>query len=505
MMPNIDDLIKTYLRALSEKRFWLALIGIVVAAGSLTVAATLPKSYTASASIYADNSNILQPLMQGNAVTTGLVNQARMARDILFSREFTDPILDAAGIEYSQMSLAEKEQQIKGIQGRTSIINQGRGPASLIVISHTDQDPVRAFRITQRYTSIFIEESVSTKQLESRSAFEFIERQVGSYQLKLQESENNLSNFKSANNLGTLANANNRIATYRADIEELDLELVQIDTQIESVESQLAGENEVAKDMSEVNSIRARQNALEVRRDALRSTFHDSYPDVVQINNQIADLQAMLETVSTSTYLPSEDLDNSGATTLHQELRSRLAILRTTKEARTSQRNGIRSLLAAEEDRARRINETEAELAELTRDYNVTQDFYNSMLARLENARVSMQLDEEQQGLTFKIQESAVIPTQPDGMGFTELMGASFILAMGVPFGLMVTLIQLDPRVRTEANFKDNWPPLLASVPPLRATRRRWISDNVFVVLVFLAFLALYGIAAYLNITGYIQ
>ena len=106
MMPNIDDLIKTYLRALSEKRFWLALIGIVVAAGSLTVAATLPKSYTASASIYADNSNILQPLMQGNAVTTGLVNQARMARDILFSREFTDPLMDAAGIEYSQMSLA---------------------------------------------------------------------------------------------------------------------------------------------------------------------------------------------------------------------------------------------------------------------------------------------------------------------------------------------------------------------------------------------------------------
>ena len=93
------------------------------------------------------------------------------------------------------------------------------------------------------------------KQGESRNAFEFIESQVASYQTKLQQSESRLSEFKSENNLGTLANANNRISNYRAEIERLELDLVQIDTQIESVESQLAGENAIVRTVARMDVV----------------------------------------------------------------------------------------------------------------------------------------------------------------------------------------------------------------------------------------------------------
>jgi len=506
MIANIEELIQVYLRAAKENRYILLLISLVVASVILFLAITWPKSYTSSASIYADNSNILQPLMEGNAVATGIVNQARLAEDILFSRDFNDDILEAGGYNPAQLSPSAAELAIENIRSSTVIANQGRGPASLIVISHTDSDPITAFRVTQKYTQIFIEESVVAKQQESRSAFEFIESQVASYQAKLQESENRLSEFKSANNFGTLANANNRIATYRADVERLELEIVQLDTQIESVEAQLTGEQEVSRDLSEENAIRGRINALMQERDRMRAIYHDTYPDLIQINSQIVELQKQLETGEFGGFVPiqSNELNSDGVTPLHQELRRQLSGLITTRGARITQKQGIESLLAAEEDRARRINETEAELAELTRDYTVTQNFYNNMLERLENARVSMHLDEEQQGVTFRIQESAVIPITPDGFTVREFMLGSLLLAIFVPFGIVYSVVTLDQRVRTESSWMEEWPPLIATIPPVVSRKSILSSNRLFMAFVIILFIGLYGTFSYLYLSGII-
>lgn len=504
MSINIEDIVHGYIRECSAQRVPLALTVFVVATITLLTAATWPKSYTASATIFPDNSNILQPLMEGNAVTTGIGDQARMARDILFNRDFSDPVLEAGGWDVNSLTPAQKDGFIQDVQGATRVENIARSPASLIRIAHTSEDPIRAFSITQRYTSLFLEQSVIAKQLESRSAFEFIENQVASYQAKLQESENRLSAFNSENNFGTLVNSNNRMASYRAEMERLQLDLVQLDTQINSVESQLAGETEVSRDLSQINAVRARINDLQMALDSMRSRFQENYPDVVAVKNQIADLQEMLETGKISVEIIEPNDSNEGTVTpLRQQLRSQLAAQVTTKESKLSQHNGLSGLLTAEEERAKLINEKEAELAELTRDYNVTRDFYNEMLHRLENARVSMHLDQEQQGVTFKVQESAVIPTQPDGFALTQMMMGSFLLAIMAPIGLMVVYMELDTRIRSESRWSDEWPPLVAIIPPLAFAKKRRPGNKVFAVIFFVLLFGLYGTVWTLNYLGY--
>src|SRR5688572_10816553 len=133
-----------------------------------------------------------------------------------------------------------------------------------------------------------------------------------------------------------------------------------------------------------------RINALQIQLDNLRSRFHDNYPDVVAVQEQISDLMALYEDGNAGVLISSEDLQGDGMTPLHQQLRSRLAEIKTTKQSKLSQLNGIRGLLAVEMDRVKLINESEAQRAELTRDYNVTRDFYNDLSKTLENARVSM-------------------------------------------------------------------------------------------------------------------
>jgi polysaccharide chain length determinant protein (PEP-CTERM system associated) len=496
------EIAQSYIRELSAHRKWFALCFVIIEVVTILIAISWPKSYTSFSTIYADNSNILRPLMAGNAVATEIGDQARLAEEILFNRTYTDEVLTAAGWDVKTLSPSQKDEVILGIQEKTQVTNVGRAPASLIRIAHSDVDPIKAFTIVQKYTTLFIEESVVEKRTESRGAFNFIQNQVTAYHEKLQVSETNLSRFKSENNNGTLEAANARISNYRADIERLELELVQLDTEAASVEAQLAGEREVVKDLTELNDFRKRINALQIQLDNLRSRFHDNYPDVVAVQEQIGDLMALYENGNAGVLISAEDLQQDGMTPLHQELRSRLAQITTTKQSKQSQLNGIRALFAVETDRIKLINESQAQLAELTRDYDVTKDFYNSLLKTLENARVSMNLDEEQQGVTFKVQEAAVIPTQPDGFSLYQLLLGSLLLSVAVPLGILVLYMELDPRISSESDFQSDWPPFLIAIPPMMNGTRKRISDGAFITVLILMSLVFYGAAIAVSVAG---
>jgi len=108
----------------------------------------------------------------------------------------------------------------------------------------------------------------------------------------------------------------------------------------------------------------------------------------------------------------------------------------------------MNKMLEGEYARARRIHGGETALSKLTRNYQVNQEIYQDLLRQMERARVSRNLDKENQGLTFKIQEPAKIPLLPTGLRFMHFMLAGLVLGIGVPVGLIYVMLQIDPRIR---------------------------------------------------------
>jgi polysaccharide chain length determinant protein (PEP-CTERM system associated) len=497
MSAGLTDFIPSYLRELTNYRKWFLACYALIVVASIGVALTWPKSYTSYALIYADNSNVIQPLLESTAKATRIDDQSRMAREIIFKREYADEVLKAAGYSVDSLTAKDKEALSLGLQARTTITNIG-GKASLIRIAFSDSNPVKAFTVAQKYTSLFIEESVVKKRGESKDAFDFIQSQVSSYQAQLQESEQKLTDFKNKYNYGTLADANARISRYKSDIETLELELVQLDIETDSVEKQLSGEVKVSKNLNEMASLRNRINALQRQMDTLLSRFRDDYPDVVQLQTQIDDLMSMYESGDPGLLIREDDLTKDGTTSLHEELRSRLAAIKTAIQTKRSQLVGLQARLNLEIERVEKINETDADRAELTRNYDVTRGVYNQLKEKLESARITVHLDEELQGFTFKVQESAAIPTQSDGTSFSNLLLGSFALACAVPIGILVLLVELDPRIRSESDFSEEWPPLLMVVPPLTAKHIK-PSNTTLLFFTGTATIAVYAAAILLN------
>lgn len=479
-----------------------------IALGSLALGIVLPKKYTSTTTILVEESNIIAPLMEGRAVPTGVAKRASIAREVAFSRRVMNAILRTGGWLAERPDPLTQERLIDQITDRTHISTPRD---NLIQISYTDADPKRSFEVTKRFADLVIEESLATKGRESRDAYEFINSQVGQYHRKLTEAESKLEQYRQANpdaRAGIESDVNARIGELRRLVETSRMELLDLQSQDGALQAQLSGESEVAMVHTRAGQLMGRLAELKTEHDRLLLTYTDQHPDVIRVQHQIRDLEADLrkEDVRRQSGQANSPGTLEGPATfnpLYAELKSKQAEVRRRSAAMGSRISAGEGLLGQELARSGRIAASESSLSELSRDYEVNRDLYQDLLKRRENARVSMNLDAEQRGLSFRIQEPAAMPLRPSGLRLLHVAGAGLALAVVVPVLLLFGLLKLDPRVRAARQIeRESGLPVLGTVPRLLTKRRRSQSMRQVAMasLLFLAVPIAYGVVLTLKL-----
>ncbi|MBL8298387.1 MAG: hypothetical protein JNN30_08580 [Rhodanobacteraceae bacterium] len=447
----------------------------VIALAILTVGILWPKKYVSSTTILVGEDNIIAPLMEGRAVPTGVADRARIAREVIFSRKLMGEILKSGGWAESYPDPLAQERAIQEIKQRTTISSPG---ANLIKISYTDSRPERTFNVTRRYAELFIEASLAAKEHESREAYEFIASRVEEYHRKLTDAEDKLKRYRGENleaRPGSDADVRTRVSEIRSRIERSRTELAELQMRQTALNSQISGEAEISDVRSRSSQYRARLGELQSELDRLRLDYTDEYPDVVRTRHQIEDLQAALQREELEEARNRGAGGNAVATNpLYQQLRADLAKVGGDMAALRARISENEALLNAELDRGRRVADSESTLAELTRDHEVNRDIYQDLLRRRENARVSMNLDAERRGLTFRIQEPAALPLQPTGLRLMHFALGGLVLGCMIPLGLLIAVLRVDPRARSAHVLAEVLPvPVLVSIPEYRTVSDR--------------------------------
>jgi polysaccharide chain length determinant protein (PEP-CTERM system associated) len=479
------------------------LIGIFAAIAllALIVGVLLPKKYSSSTSILVEDRNIITPLMEGRAVATSVVDRASILREVAFSRRVMEEILVAGGWMEDNPTPVEKEKLIEKIGSRTVVTNTR---ANLIQITYTDSDPERAYKVTKRFADLVIQESLSTKERESSEAYEFIDSQVRQYHDKLTQAESGLEAFRNTTpdaRPGIDADVNARIGELRRLIETGRMELIDLRSQEAALRSQLSGESEITMVQTRAGQFRARMAELQSQRDQLLMTYTEQHPDVVRVQHQLRDLEEELRREEARPRVAVSGTSLDGSTTynpLYSELRSKLAEASRRSAATAARVATAENLLAEELKRSQRIAASESTLAELTRDYEVNRDLYQDLLKRRENARVSMNLDAEQRGLSFRIQEPAAMPLRPSGLRTMHIAGAGLLLGLLAPLALLFALIKFDPRVRSAKQLeKETGLTVIGTMPPYQTRQRRLQGARrmMLAAMIFTAVPVVYGLA----------
>jgi succinoglycan biosynthesis transport protein ExoP len=133
----------------------------------------------------------------------------------------------------------------------------------------------------------------------------------------------------------------------------------------------------------------------------------------------------------------------------------------------------------------------QAEMTELTRDYSVLQNLYQSLLSKKEESQIAANLERRQVGEQFKLLDPAQMPQKPFSPDRLQLnaIGAALGLALGI--GLAAFQEFKDSSFRTDSDVTGVLElPVLARIPlmlnqfELRQLRRRRIAFSVMAVII---------------------
>ncbi len=463
--------LETFVNEAIDKRVLISIAFALISIVVLVVGVYWPKVYESKATILWSNTSSLSPLLEQNvARSTTIDDQADIAREIILSNKILDQLIDKArlGVDDNGRPLNDRERELVKGELRRSI-KVGNLGKRLIVISYRSKDPEKAYLIASIVSELFIQETRAVKNQSSQAAYDFIDRQVQDYKNKLDKINREIIEFRKQNvdlDSDTRSGVNNRVNKLKNLIRETRLQLTEAQVQKKSLQEQLLRERrrieqQLAASRAQANNriiqsnYEQRLQTLQSRLDTLRLSYTDDYPDIIQLKEQIRNLKLQIE---------QEKQDRSSApaaatgsasleftpTPLYENLSGEIANIETTIKTLEARIEDASVRLEKELERANLVNALESQLEEMTRDLDVTQAIYDDLLTRRENARVSLNLQLENQGSTFKIQEPAVVPLVPVGLRFLHFALASVVLGILVPLGLIFALVVLDPRIRNE-------------------------------------------------------
>ncbi len=476
-MSNItlDEMLPLLSREANARSGTLLSIFVLISLVFLVTGFLWQKKYTSFVQLYVDDSNIVAPIIGTNRTVSR--DKANVAKEELFALDILDTVLDTVGFANASTTAAEREALREDLTDATSVFNRNN---QLLEIDFWHDDPKIAFQTTSLFAELFLQKTMDSSAEETTEAFDFITSQVATYRDKLEDAESRLESFRRQHpgmSATTDGNVNARIVELQRDLEQTSLLFAQADQRRRSLQSELSSESSTMARDYQIGQTREQISRLQSEIDVLSLSYTNDYPDIVRLRQQIEDIktQARLRSEQTNAQGTGQSVFNVGGNAftgsanlspVYQQLRSDLARTSAEADSQQSRMRQLNILLAKEKERSAQSSQAERELSQLTRDYEINKKFYEDLLSQQENARLTMTLGAEKQGVLYRIAQPANFPARPNGLRFVHIVAAGIAMATILPFLYLFVFLKMDPRIRTASAVTDLLRlPLLTTVP----------------------------------------
>ena len=454
---------------------WYALaVAWIVALVSWCAVVLLPPIYEARARVYVDTDSVLKPLLTGLTVNADTENRVNMMARMIMGRTNLERVARETDLSLRAHS-PEDFDQLVGSLARHVTLESGNGGApamggntnnvyglnssNVYTLRFTDSDPAMALRVVQRLLDAFVEDTLGLKRADSDRAQEFLQAQIRDYEQRLRTAEQRLADFKQ-HNVGLLPGQTGdyytRLQTEQNKLEDLQARYrLALETRNE-LSKQLAGEEPTFGLMGGDDSTDSGNGQIaELKRqlNQLLLTYTEKHPKVIALKATIAQLEAQDAARRRQAHsAPAVPQSRADAVTMALDVNPVYQNLRLEQSRTEVSLAELRQQIAEEQhvvqDLKARVNtipQTEVQLTQLTRDYEVTKGEHTALVQRLESARLSDQADASTNPVKFRIIEPPLKPLAPVGPKRALMMSGALLAALVVAGGLAVLLNRLRP------------------------------------------------------------
>jgi len=353
-------------------------------------------------------------------------------------------------------SIAEDEihpHALDGFQDRLTV-RPSKG-TRLVEVSYDSVDPELAPRVVNRLSELFIDRNLEARWSATQKASEWLEQQLESLELKLQQSETALQQYALEHSI--------LFVEERKDI--TTEKLAQLEQQLTAAEGERVNKQSLALLVEDVvrrngelpgslgsqayHDLQGELAKLRRELSRLLVTFSEGYPAVKRTRGEIAQIEAAIEA----------------------EKRRLLSAVQEDFQVAQNREELLRAASLDQRDRVNTVSDDFIQYNLLKRDAETNRELYEGLLQRMKEAGVAAGL----RASNIAVLDPAERPLEPHGpnKALDSLAGLSGGLLLGV--ALAFVRDQLNTIVRTPEEVERlTRLPLLAVVPRTRrpATRK---------------------------------
>jgi len=375
-------------------------------------------------------------------------------------------------------------------------------------ISYIASTPLLAQRVTNRLTSLFIEENLRAREQQSQITTNFLENQVEEAQRSVQQQVDELQKFKlkyaaelpgeSGNSTLLLASLEGRLQASNEALNRAEQQKLYLDTLAGQYQALQASLRMGKSDNSQLPS------ALDQELDRLNrqladvtGRYTDRHPDIVGLKEQIAETESLKQHMEAELSQVKANPSAGGTApvpypTSYAEINAMSPMLQI-ESLQASNKREIDNRQSDVRDLEKQLQQVqlvlsampmrEQQLAELDRSYQQARTNYESLLSKKSESELATNLEKRRQGEQYTILSSPSLPEKPN---FPNRLVFSLIgLGAGVVLGGLIGGVAefSDDRLHGDRQLRKLVAaPLLVDIPTFatasevrsRARRKRW-------------------------------
>jgi polysaccharide biosynthesis transport protein len=497
-------------RMIWKRKVVAAGIAVLGCALTLWVIRRMPSIYVSEALVLIDSQKIPEKFVP-STVNNDLQDRiATISQEILSTSRLEKIISDFNLYQDERKTLLSED--VLALMRKDISIEMERGLSGTrpgaFRVSYSGKDPKVVARVTNRIANLFIEENTKTREVQAEGTSEFMDSQLAEAKARLDQLEASVSQFKLKHN-GELPEQQGELISnmgrLEADLRSNRDALNRLQESKSMLESNLATTEATLQALAAVGD-RPEESAavpvvagaaaappkkpsevLEAQLEALSGRYGPAHPDVKRLQAEIAAQKAVeaadpgLGQVAQLAEAPApapkreaqetQAVDRRAQTSEHlASLKAQIGIAEREIEFRSQEQTRIEGEMKESSDRISRLPLREQEMAQVTRDYEISKTNYRSLLDKKLAAEMSTNLERGQKPERFTLIDPARVPGKPQRPKRPLLyaFGSLLSLTAGLAAGLGMELKQnsllgeweLGPQI-----------PILARLPKMDPSR----------------------------------
>lgn len=467
--------IKHYWSVILRRKYIALSVGLAVLSLFTWGSFLLPKTYEASTTISFERDSVLEPLIKGVGVESSGEDRLRNLKNEITSRNIIEKTAKKLGMDTNTKNPGQYDVLIEDIRKKIDVKNidvTGRSDRpTLFNISYSGRDPKAVTKMVDTITNVYIDEQMQSRRTDTTGAYEFIQSQVLEYKNKLEESDKAIREFRERNpNLVPQSETTlmGRLEGLQSSKIETDIKMKELMRKKENLQKQLSGEKELTVAIvTREGSPQARLSYLNNQLMLLTVKYTENYPEVIKVRAEIEELKKQIAQAKDSHYIEGGS-ETSALNPIYQQLKEELA----KTEAEIESLRGRSAELSKQHQETQRIfgrmPKEQEEWTKLQRDRNVYQQIYDQLLQKLENARVSKEIELTHKGETFRILDPAKFPLSPVKPDRVKMILLGIFLGIASGIGSVFGLEYFDHSFKDEDFIEASLKlPVLATIPKI--------------------------------------